>query len=185
MGGCRQKEQGVGERTARLAKSSPYIVAPSALFAGLDNATVALIMAHLIEEVLPADSVVFEENAPGDTLYLIQSGLVQVSRTFDGGQELVVRTMGPGEFFGEMALLEDKPRSARVSTVIETTLLAVTRQCFNALIEQHPAVGINFLKAISAQLRRQYQEQAVLLQEKQEARRRAGRQKCGARMRPG
>jgi phosphoserine phosphatase RsbU/P len=66
-----------------------------------------------------------------------------------------------------MALLEDKPRSARVSTVTPTTFLAVTRRRFNTLIEQHPAVAINFLKAISAQLRQQYREQAVFLQEKQ------------------
>ena len=79
----------------------------------------------------------------------------------------MIREMGPGEFFGEMALLEDKPRSARVSTVTPTTFLAVTRQRFNTLIEQHPAVAINFLKAISAQLRQQYREQAVLLEEKQ------------------
>ena len=79
----------------------------------------------------------------------------------------VIRQMGPGEFFGEMALLEDKPRSARVSTVTPTTFLAVTRRRFNTLIEQHPAVAINFLKAISAQLRQQYREQAVFLQEKQ------------------
>ena len=158
----------MGENAAHLAESSPYVVAPSALFAGLDDATVALSVAHLTEDILPAAHVVFEEHAPGDTLYLIQRGLVQVSRTFADGQERVVRTMGPGEFFGEMALLEDKPRSARVSTVTETTLLAVTRQRFNALIEQHPTVAINFLKAISAQLRQQYQEQAVLLQDKQD-----------------
>src|SRR2546422_2535961 len=75
--------------------------------------------------------------------------------------------MGAGEFFGEMAPLEDKPRSDRVSAVTATTLLAVTRQRFNTLIEQPPAVAINFLKAISAQLRQQYQEQAVLLEEKE------------------
>lgn len=157
----------MGEQAARLAQASPYVVAPSALFAGLDDATVAVIMAHCTTEVLPADHVVFEEHAPGDTLYLIQRGLVRVSRKFADGREHAVRTLGPGEFFGEMALLEDQPRSARVSTVTETTLLTVTRQRFNTLIEQHPAIGINFLKAISAQLRRQYREQAVLLQEKQ------------------
>ena len=56
----------------------------------------------------------------------------------------MIREMGPGEFFGEMALLEDKPRSARVSTVMPTTLLAVTRQGFNTLIEQTPDRGDQF-----------------------------------------
>jgi hypothetical protein len=66
-----------------------------------------------------------------------------------------------------MALLEDKPRSARVSTVTATTLLAVTRQRFNTLIEQHRQWRSIFSSAISAQLRQQYQEQAILLEEKQ------------------
>src|SRR4029434_1182911 len=91
----------------------------------------------------------------------------QISRTFEDGKRQMIREMGPGEFFGEMGLLEDRPRSARVSTVTPTTFLAVTRRRFNTLIEQHPAVAINFLKAISAQLRQQYREQAVFLQEKQ------------------
>jgi sigma-B regulation protein RsbU (phosphoserine phosphatase) len=139
----------------------------SPLFADLDEATIALIVASFTEEVWPAGHLLFEEHAPGDTLYIIMDGQVQISRTFQNGERRVIRQMEPGEFFGEMALLEDKPRSARVSTLTPTTCLAVTRQRFNTLIEQHPAVAINFLKAISAQLRQQYREQAVLLEEKQ------------------
>jgi serine phosphatase RsbU (regulator of sigma subunit) len=155
----------MGEETAHLFASLPVV--SSALFADLDAATVALILAHLREEVVPAGGVLFEENVPGDTLYIIQSGRVQVSRTLNDGQQHMLRTMGPGEFFGELALLEGKPRSARVSAATETTLLTVNRQRFNALIEQHPLVAVNFLRAISAQLRLQYREQAVLLGEKQ------------------
>lgn len=151
---------------AHLLEASPYGVVPSAVFAGLDGATVALIVAHLTEEVFPADYVVVEENTPGDTLYIIQSGEVQVSRRLNDGLMQVLRRLGPGEFFGEMALLDHKPRTARVSTVTATTLRAVTRQRFNTLIEQHPTVAINFLKAIAAQLRLQYREQAVLLRDK-------------------
>ena len=155
------------DKATYLLESSPSVRVLSPLFADIDRATIALIVASFTEEVWPAGHIVIEELAPGDTLYIIIDGQVQISRTFHNGERRVIRTMGPGEFFGEMALLEDKPRSARVSTVTATTLLAVTRQRFNTLIEQHPAVAINFLKAISAQLRQQYREQAVLLEEKQ------------------
>lgn len=155
------------DKATYLLESAPAVGVPSPLFADLDSATLTLIVAHLTEEVWPAGQVIFEEHAPGDTLYIIKAGQVRVSRTFQDGEERVLREMGPGEFFGEMALLEDKPRSARVSTLTAATLLAVTRQRFNALIEQHPPVAINFLKVISAQLRLQYQEQAILLDEKQ------------------
>jgi len=155
------------DKASYLSETSPSVLVPSPLFADLDNATIALIVASFTEEVWPAGHVVCEELAPGDTLYIIIDGQVQISRRFQDGERRVIREMGPGEFFGEMGLLEDKPRSARVSTVTPTTFLAVTRQRFNTLIEQHPAVAINFLKAISAQLRQQYREQAVLLEEKQ------------------
>ena len=155
------------DKASYLSETSSSVLVPSLLFADLDGATIALIVAQLTEEVWPAGHIVIEEYASGDTLYIIVDGQVQISRTLQNGEQRVIREMGPGEFFGEMALLEDKPRSARVSTVTPTTFLAVTRQRFNTLIEQHPAVAINFLKAISAQLRQQYREQAVLLEEKQ------------------
>jgi serine phosphatase RsbU (regulator of sigma subunit) len=157
----------VRDKASYLSETSSSVLVPSLLFADLDGATIALIVAQLTEEVWPAGHIVIEEYASGDTLYIIVDGQVQISRTLQNGEQRVIREMGPGEFFGEMALLEDKPRSARVSTVTPTTFLAVTRQRFNTLIEQHPAVAINFLKAISAQLRQQYREQAVLLEEKQ------------------
>jgi sigma-B regulation protein RsbU (phosphoserine phosphatase) len=79
----------------------------------------------------------------------------------------VFAELGPGEFFGEMALLEEKPRSARVSTLTSASLLAMPRHTFNALIERHPAVAANFLKVISARLRQRNHIQELLLREKQ------------------
>lgn len=124
-------------------------------------------MAHLPEEVWPAGRVIFEDNAPGDTLYIVTSGLVQVSKTLASGQVHVLGELKAGEFFGEMALLEDKPRSARVTTLTMTHLLAVSRATFNTLIERHPAVAINILRAVSARLRARTIEQEALLRDKQ------------------
>jgi sigma-B regulation protein RsbU (phosphoserine phosphatase) len=126
-----------------------------------------LVVEHLQRVVLPAGHVVFEDNAPGDTLYIIESGRVQVSKTLETGQEHVFAELGAGEFFGEMALLEEKPRSARVSTLMPTALLAMPRHTFNTLIEHHPAVAANFLKVISARLRQRNNIQETLLREKQ------------------
>jgi len=144
-----------------------YAEAPVSLFAGFDDVAMALVLDHLRQEVLPANHVVFEDNAPGDTIYIIKSGRVQVSKMLENGQEYVFAELGPGEFFGEMALLEEKPRSARVSTLTTTCLLGMSRDTFNALIAQHPAMAANFLKVISARLRQRTQVQEMLLQEKQ------------------
>jgi sigma-B regulation protein RsbU (phosphoserine phosphatase) len=139
----------------------------SALFVELDPTTATRVAEHLVEETWPAGHVVFEDNAPGDTLYLVTSGRVQVSKLLENGCEHVLIEMGPGEFFGEMALLEDKPRSAQVATVTAVTLLAMSRETFNTLIERYPAVAVNFLREISARLRLRNQIQEGLLGEKQ------------------
>jgi serine phosphatase RsbU (regulator of sigma subunit) len=154
------KESGVRDTTLHLPLTSP-------LFANLDSSAYAVIVAHFTEEVLPAGYIVFHEHALGDTLYIIKTGAVRISKRLEQGDEQVLREMGRGEFFGEMGLLEERPRSAQVTTMTATTLLAMTRQDFNACIHEHPEVAISFLKAISAQLRLNYQQQAVLLQEKQ------------------
>jgi sigma-B regulation protein RsbU (phosphoserine phosphatase) len=127
----------------------------------------ALVVEHLKRTALPAGHVVFEDNAPGDTLYIIESGRAQVSKTLENGQEHVLAEIGPGEFFGEMALLEEQPRSARVSTLTPISLLAMPRHTFNTLIEHHPAVAASFLKVISARLRQRNHLQEILLREKQ------------------
>ena len=136
-------------------------------FTGVDAATVDLVCQHLSEEALPADHVVFEDNAPGDHLYIVESGSLKISKMLDNGQEHVVAELGPGEMFGEMALLEDKPRSARVTTRTPTRLLAMSRQTFDTLIEGHPTVIVYLLKLISARLRARNHQQERLLEERQ------------------
>jgi sigma-B regulation protein RsbU (phosphoserine phosphatase) len=137
------------------------------IFTGLEATAMSLVREHLHEVDLPAGRIVIEDKAPGDTLYIVLSGRVQVSRLLDSGREHVLAEMGPGEFFGEMALLEDKPRSARVSTLTATRLLAMSRRAFHTLLEHHPAVIANLLKVISARLRERNQALEELLQEKQ------------------
>jgi phosphoserine phosphatase RsbU/P len=150
-----------------LRNDTPPAEVSSSLLAGLDRVTMALVVEHLKRTVLPAGHVVFEDNAPGDTLYIIESGRVQVSKTLENGQEHVFAEIGPGEFFGEMALLEEQPRSARISTLTTTSLLAMPRDTFNTLIEHHPAVAASFLRVISARLRQRNHMQEILLREKQ------------------
>jgi len=137
------------------------------IFTGLETTAMALVREHLHELDLPAGRTVIEDKAPGDALYIVVSGRVQVSRQLDSGREHVLAELGPGEFFGEMALLEDKPRSARVSTLTATRLLAMSRQTFHTLIEHHPVVIANLLKVISARLRERNQTLEGLLREKQ------------------
>ena len=126
---------------------------PLAIFAALDASDVALIQAHVHEETFPANQVIFEDNAPGDCLYIVKSGRLQVSKTLANGQEHTLAELGPGEMFGEMALLENQPRSARVVTCTPAHLWVMSRQTFEMLMAQHPIVVVQLLKTVSTRLR--------------------------------
>lgn len=143
----------MADSSSQHVSTAEELAEPLALFAGLDANAVALVQQHLQEEALPADHVVFEDNTPGDCLYIVQSGRLRVSKTLANGQEHTLAELGPGEMFGEMALLEEKPRSARVSTCTPVRLLVMSRLTFDTLIEQHPVVVVQLLKTVSARLR--------------------------------
>jgi sigma-B regulation protein RsbU (phosphoserine phosphatase) len=149
-----------------LAPSTQNPAAPSSFLEGLDAATAAFVQQHLEEQILPAGHVVVEQDTLGDTLYIVKSGFLDVKRRFDNDLEHVLGTVGPGEIFGEMALLEDQPRSAQVVTATPTHLLVMSRETFQLLIEQQPSVIVHLLRLNSARLRRRNQQQAAYLAEK-------------------
>ena len=145
---------------------SEALPAPLSFFATLDAEMQALCLQHVEEEVLPVGHVVFEQGTAGETLYIVKSGSLQVSHYPDTGAEHVLGQMGPGEIFGEMSVLEGRPRSARVVTTTPVELLVMSRQTFDRLIEQHPAVVVQLLKTIGARLRQRNEQQEFLLAEK-------------------
>jgi sigma-B regulation protein RsbU (phosphoserine phosphatase) len=91
---------------------------------------------------------------------------VQVTRLLENGMEDVIAILGVGEIFGEMAVLEQRPRSARVVAQSDVTLLSISRQTFDYLVEESPAVAVHLLQRISSRLRQRNDQQAALLDEK-------------------
>lgn len=89
-----------------------------------------------------AGDVVVQEGAPGDSFFLIRSGHVEVSTgdIRNGGQQVALSVMGEGAFFGEVALLTDKPRTATVVAKGGLELMELTREDFNAITLEHPSV---------------------------------------------
>jgi serine phosphatase RsbU (regulator of sigma subunit) len=161
------EQSATSRQSACTALSAVDPVRSTHILAGFDETAAGLVLEHLTEAFYAAGQVVFEDKTAGDTLYIIKSGRVRVTKQFENGLEHTLAEMGAGEFFGEMALLEAKPRSATVTACVPTCLLSMSRQMFNTLIENHPSVAINFLKVISARLRDRSEEQELLLKEKQ------------------
>jgi CRP-like cAMP-binding protein len=93
-------------------------------------------------------TIVFHQGDPGDTMYVVQSGAVEVSR-LQGDRDVVLAVLERGDFFGEMALLDDHPRSATVTAIRRTRLLPLTRTSLLERVRQDPGVALHLLKALS------------------------------------
>jgi hypothetical protein len=94
---------------------------------------------------------VVKQNSPGDALYLILEGELR-ARLMIGGKETILATLGPGEFFGEMSLFDNGPRSADVIANRESTILKVSAQNFDRLLSRAPELAAPILSAIGKTL---------------------------------
>jgi signal transduction histidine kinase len=97
--------------------------------------------------------IIFEEGQSGDTLYVIWSGRVAVVKG-DLNSPVILAVLEPGKIFGEMAILENRPRSATVLALDELRLLEVNRQGFERMLRQFPEIGRGIMAFLSANLRR-------------------------------
>jgi CRP/FNR family cyclic AMP-dependent transcriptional regulator len=97
------------------------------------------------------EEVIFFEHEPGDSFYLIQSGRVKIVKIL-GNIEKIIDILNPGEFFGEMALLEEAPRTASIIALEECTLLEFNKANFTSLVEGNPQIGISLLKLFTRRI---------------------------------
>jgi ATP-binding cassette subfamily B protein len=111
-----------------------------ALLAPLDDAQLEALSKLFVCERAHAGQVVLRQGDPGDLFYVLARGSVAVSVAIEGGPGRVVARLVDGDQFGEMALLNDAPRSATVTAVTECVFLTLTRDRFNALVSRTPDV---------------------------------------------
>ena len=97
----------------------------------------------------PAGTVIAREGDPGIGLFVITKGTADVSI---GGRKKV--TLGPGDFFGEIALLDGGPRTATVTAVSDVSLLGLTEWVFRGLMQEHPSIALKTLQQMAGRLRR-------------------------------
>lgn len=104
------------------------------LFQDLDDKQSTLILGLVKEVKLKAGEKVIEEGQAGTNLYMMCAGQVKIVREFDG-QKFVLAELGPYDFFGEMALIDDFAASATVEAITEVTVLQLSRADFKALLK--------------------------------------------------
>ncbi len=132
------------------------------LFAGLTEPDLERLYAEAQTLHLPPNSLVIEEGAPGDALYVLLDGELQVSKRA-GAHDVKVDVRRPGEVIGEMSLLDNAPRSASVRTLRDSELLMISKEMFEKTLANSPTAALAILYTVTARLR----QNEALLHEKE------------------
>jgi signal transduction histidine kinase len=132
----------------------PSALQQNRLFAGLPADMVSELGAHMALLRFDAGDIIFEEGEPGDCLYLVVEGSVRISKLGRGGHQETLNFINPGNFFGEMALIDGQPRSAQASAAAPTILGQVDAAAFERILENAPrTLHMNFLRSVVERLR--------------------------------
>jgi signal transduction histidine kinase len=101
----------------------------------------------------PPGVILCHEGAQESVFYIILSGQVQVTKRFDSAGERMLKRLGPGGFFGEMAIIHNAPRAANVTTTEPTTVLEIHKELFTGLLESSKSVSLAIVREVSRRLR--------------------------------
>lgn len=123
------------------------------LFAQLGDEMLAALAPHLHRRTFRRGTILFHKDQAGDALYIVESGRVRIFRPEEGGKELDIDQKGPGDVFGEMAVLDGQPRSASVEALDETVVFTLSREEFQRALAAAPALAIGVVAMLSRTLR--------------------------------
>lgn len=150
-----------------MARIDPAIFRDTPLCEGLSEDE-TLVMADFFQErQMTAGMTVFIENMPGESLYLIQHGEVEISKMLAEGDEQSLVKLGPKEIFGEMAILDGQPRAASARINEDAMLLVINRSEFERFCREHPEpalrLTLNIIRIFSGRIRENNEEYREML----------------------
>jgi CRP/FNR family transcriptional regulator, cyclic AMP receptor protein len=130
------------------------LLARVALFSGFATRELDALVPAARAVAVTARNEVFHKGDPGSQLYVVVDGRLKALATSPEGDDVVFNVMGPGEVFGEMALLSEHPRSATVQAIERCELLALDRRDFLAFLKRNPDVAVRMLTVLVERLAR-------------------------------
>ena len=123
------------------------------IFSGCSSADLAVIASSLEEVAAPAGTAIFREGDPGDDMYIVASGQVRIVSDVER-EKVVFAHLGPGEFFGEMALMTGAPRSAAAIATTDVRLWRLGKERFDLIVREHPQVSTEITRILGERVRR-------------------------------
>jgi CRP/FNR family transcriptional regulator, cyclic AMP receptor protein len=127
--------------------ADPEILAEVPLFQLLDADERAALAAKVESVSAPAGTMLFNYGDPGDSLYIVREGEVEIFFKNDTGDKIVLERPGAGDFFGELSLIDAGPRTASALVTKDLRAVMVDREDLEALLKQHPAAAMDLLTA--------------------------------------
>jgi len=124
------------------------------LFASLDADDVARIEAHSNTKRCRKNTVVIERGDDSSALYFIASGQVRIYLAGEDGKEITLNELGPGDYFGELALVGETQRTASAITLSECQLRTLSNAEFRHCLETHPRIAFNLIHHLSLEVKR-------------------------------
>lgn len=122
-------------------------------FHGLDEPSLAILHQFATVKTYAENEILFRQGEPGYIFYVVKKGRVIISQQQDDGTERILGIYGPGQYFGEMALLDDSPRMATCTVLTATTVLEVTQAVFHQVAESSPAVAYHLTRQVLSNMR--------------------------------
>ncbi len=123
------------------------------LFSHLSEEQLTLLSSHSREIQFRKNAVLMTEGDIGESMYVIQSGLVKVYVSDEDGKELMLYQQGPGAVIGDIALLDDEPRSASVSTLEKTSAIMIGKASFLQCLQESPEMSLGIIRSLTQRLR--------------------------------
>ncbi|MEQ8514065.1 MAG: Crp/Fnr family transcriptional regulator, partial [Chromatocurvus sp.] len=124
------------------------------IFQGLSDDEIDTLTESSTRRSFPKNTVVIHENDPADSLFVIETGRVKVYCSDKNGKEFIMNTQGTGDYFGELALLDDSTRSASVRTVEKCTFCIVYKDDFNRVLDEHPNIARQLIRNLASRVRK-------------------------------
>jgi len=137
----------------RPANVSTTLLRNVPLFAGLDEVRLSVLTRTIVRRNFGRNTMIIGAGDPTDSLYIVISGRLKVLMSDEQGREVILSMLGPGEFFGEMGLLDDSPRSASVLTVEPCDLLSISKTDFKRSLAENFDLSLMVMRGLVKRLR--------------------------------
>ena len=123
------------------------------LFSGLSDESLAHLSGHIQHQQYTRNAIIFNEGDQSDSLYIVNQGKIKIYISNNEGQDMLLKTLGPGDYFGELALIDQEPRTASAKTQCDCHVSVISSENMLMCLERHPEMSISLLQVVVKLLR--------------------------------